>query len=102
MSVLIQFSLFPIDRGESLSSPVSKAVTIIEESGLSYTLGPMGTSIEGEWNEVLEVITRCFEMMQKESNRIYLVLNADYRKGRKNGIAGKVLSIQKKREKLKT
>lgn len=98
----MQFAIFPLDRGESLSSSVSKAVRIIEESGLSYTLGPMGTSIEGEWNEIMEVITRCFEMLQKESNRIYLVLNADYRKGRKDGISGKVLSIQKKGDTLKT
>ena len=96
MSVLAQFSIFPLDKGESVSAYVSRAVGIIEKSGLAYQLGPMGTSIEGEWDAILGVITECLEAMSEESNRVYMVLTADCRKGRDNRITGKVESIREK------
>ena len=96
MSVVAQLTIFPADKGESLSGHVSKAVKIIEESGLSYKLGPMGTSIEGEWDELIGVVTRCFKMMSEISNRVYIVFTADYRKDRDGRIDGKVASIEKK------
>ena len=96
MSVLAQFSIFPLDKGESVSAYVSRAVGIIEKSGLAYRLGPMGTSIEGEWDAILGVITECLEAMSEESNRVYMVLTADCRKGRDNRITGKVESIREK------
>ena len=96
MSVLAQFSIFPLDKGESVSAYVSRAVGIIEKSGLVYQLGPMGTSIEGEWDAILGVITECLETMSEESNRVYMVLTADCRKGRDNRITGKVESIREK------
>ena len=96
MSVLAQFSIFPLDKGDSLSAYVSRAVGIIENSGLPYRLGPMGTSIEGEWDAILGVITECLEAMSEESNRVYMVFTADCRKGRDNRITGKVESIEEK------
>lgn len=102
MSVLAQFSIFPLDKGESLSAYVSRAVGIIEKSGLAYQLGPMGTSIEGEWDAILGVITECLEVMSEESDRVYMVFTADCRKGKDNRITGKVESIREKLGAIKT
>jgi uncharacterized protein (TIGR00106 family) len=96
MSILAQFSIFPLDKGDSLSAYVSRAVGIIEKSGLAYKLGPMGTSIEGDWDAILGVITECLEAMSEESDRVYMVFTADCRKGRDNRITGKVESIKEK------
>ncbi|MBM4315031.1 MAG: thiamine-binding protein, partial [Deltaproteobacteria bacterium] len=41
MSVLIHFSIFPTDKGTSVSPYVAKSLRIIRESGLPYKLGPM-------------------------------------------------------------
>ena len=96
MSVVAQFSIFPIDKGQSLSTFVSKSVKIVMDSGLSFIVGPMGTSIEGEWEDVMKVINKCFESLKQESERIYMVMNIDYRKNKKNRIRGKVESIDEK------
>ena len=48
MSVLLEFSMSPFDRGESLSKYVSRSLDIIDRSGIPYVLGPMGTVLEGE------------------------------------------------------
>ena len=96
MSVIINFSIFPLDKGESLSNYVARAIKIIDESGLPYELTAMGTSIEGEWPEVIGVVDQCFQAFEKDCNRVYLSLKADYRKGPIGRIKGKVESVKRK------
>jgi uncharacterized protein (TIGR00106 family) len=96
MSVIVNFSTFPLDKGESLSSYVARAIKIIQESGLPYELTAMGTSIEGEWEEVSAVVDKCFRELQKDSNRVYLALKADYRKGPGGRLKSKVESVKGK------
>ena len=96
MSVLINFSIFPLDKGESVSHYVARAVKVIKDSGLSYKLGPMGTSIEGEWDEVMMAVTRCFEELTEDCDRIYFTIAGDYRKIGSERIVGKVESVEKK------
>ncbi|MFO8085432.1 MAG: MTH1187 family thiamine-binding protein [Desulfobacterales bacterium] len=96
MSVIIDFSIFPVDKGGSVSTPVARAVKVIKESGLPHRIGPMGTCIEGEWAEVMAVVNRCFETMKEESDRIYMTIKVDYRKGLSERLEGKVESLEKK------
>ena len=96
MSVLIDFSIFPMDKGESVSPYVAKALTIIKKSGLDYKLGPMSTSIEGGLEEIMTVINRCFEELKKDCDRIYMTIKADYRKNSFCRIKKKVKSVEDK------
>ncbi len=98
MSVLAELSMFPVDKGESVSQYVTEAVKVIRNSGLDYSLGPMGTCIEGDWDEVIKVISDCFNVLKEKSNRVYMVLKVDYRKGKENRIASKVSSVLEKLE----
>jgi len=96
MSVLIDFTIYPMDKGESLSPYVARAAKIIKDSGLAYKLGPMGTSIEGEWEQVMDVVNRCFEELKKDCGRVSMLIRADYRKDTSGRIEGKVKSVEKK------
>ena len=96
MSVIVEFSIFPLDKGESLSPYVARALKKIQESGLAYELNPMGTCVEGEWTEVMAVVDQCFQELQKDCNRISLALKADYRKGPPGRLKGKVESVKVK------
>jgi uncharacterized protein (TIGR00106 family) len=96
VSVIVDFSIFPVDKGESVSAYVSRAVKIIKESGLAYKLGPMGTSIEGEWDEVMALVGRCFEALKKDCSRVYMTIKVDYRKGASGRMEHKVQSIERK------
>jgi uncharacterized protein (TIGR00106 family) len=98
MSTIVEFSIFPLDKGESLSPYVARALELIQDSGLPYELNPMGTCVEGEWNDVMALVNRCFEALEKDCNRISLSLKADYRKGPAGRMKSKVVSV---REKLK-
>ncbi len=96
MSVLIHFSIFPTDKGTSVSPYVAKSVRIIRESGLPYKLGPMSTAVEGEWDEVMAVVESCFRELKKDCSRIYMTLQMDYREGAVNRIEGKIKSVEAK------
>lgn len=93
MSVIVELSIFPMDKGVSVSSYVARAIKIIESSGLSYESNPMGTCIEGEWPAVFKVVDQCFKDLQNDCDRIYLTMKADYRKDRSNGLNSKMASV---------
>lgn len=93
MSVLIDFSIFPVDKGESVSAFVARAVKVIRESGLPHRIGPMGTTIEGEWEEAIGLVGRCLEELKKDCNRVYMTLKVDYRPGPGGRIETKVKSL---------
>jgi len=98
MSYLVSLSIFPTDKGESVSKYVSKVVKLIKESGLPYKLTPMATIVETEdINEVFRLMDKAYKILQEEGcNRIYTVMTVDYRKGRSNRIEQKVRSIEEK------
>ena len=97
--MIAEFSIMPVGKEESLSQEVAEAIKIIKGSGLNYQLGPMGTSIEGEWEEVMAVIKKCRDKLLEDSKRVYLVIKIDDRKGARNQIVQKVKSVEEKLEK---
>jgi uncharacterized protein (TIGR00106 family) len=101
--VLLEFSMYPLGRGESVSRYVARSLDIIDQSGLDYRLHAMGTVLEGDWEEVFRVVTRCFEAMRKDCNRISVTIKVDYRKGQRGRLTAKVASVERKLgRKLKT
>jgi len=55
----------------------------------------MGTVLEGDWDEVFGVVTKCFKRMKKDCNRISCTIKVDYRKGHSGRLVSKVASIEK-------
>ena len=93
--VLLEFSMSPISKGESVSAYVARSLDIIDRSGLPYQLTPMGTIIEGEWAEVMAVVTACFEAMRKDCDRISTSVRIDYRAGPGGRLKAKVESVER-------
>ena len=75
--VLLEFSMTPLDQGESVGETVSRSLKIIDESGVDYRLNPMGTVLEGEWDEVMGVVRQCFEKMRSDCRRITCAIKID-------------------------
>ena len=96
MSTIVEFSIFPMDKGASLSPYVARALKLIQDSGLPYELNPMGTCVEGDWGEVMALVDRCFQALEKDCNRINLSLKADYRKGPAGRMQSKMASVKEK------
>ncbi len=94
--VLLEFSMAPSGKGESLSPYVARILDIIDKSGLPYQLTPMGTIIEGEWAETMAVVGACFEALRTDCDRIGAHLKIDWRAGPGGRIASKVAAVEAK------
>jgi uncharacterized protein (TIGR00106 family) len=93
---LFQLTLMVRGGGSTHGSiSVAKVVKIIEKSGLPFQLNAMATLIEGERNEVMPVVNRARLALKRESDRVYMILTMDDRKGGRRRITGKVESVEK-------
>jgi uncharacterized protein (TIGR00106 family) len=93
--VLLEFSMSPLGKGESVGKYVARSLDIIDKSGVPYRLNPMGTVLEGEWDDVFGVVRQCYERMRKDCKRISCTVKVDYRKGHKGRLQSKVATIEK-------
>lgn len=94
--LMVEVTMFPVDKGESLSTHVARVLSIIDKSGLAYRINPMGTVIEGEWDEVMEVIKKCHAALENDCNRISTSLKIDYRKGKQRRMDAKIQSVEQR------
>jgi len=92
--MIAEFSIIPVGKDESLGELVAKIVDIIDTSGLPYKLTAMGTLIEGEWNDIQELIKECHFMMKRYSGRVMTFISIDDREGAKGRLEGKVEDME--------
>ena len=95
--MLVAFSVAPSGTGrtgESVHDAVAAAVRIVRESGLPNRTDAMFTTIEGEWDEVFDVVRRATEAVAGYGSRVSLVLKADIRPGYDGQLTAKVERIE--------
>ena len=95
MWVSIDLCLVPRGVGVSLSPYIKACLSIIEEHKLEYELGPNGTAIEGEWDQVFECVKKCHEAVHsKGAPRVYTTLKVNTRTDKKQLFKEKVESVR--------
>ena len=94
--MVVNFSIMPIGKGNSLSKQIAEVLKIVSESGINYKLHAMGTILEGDWNRIFKLIKRCHKKILKDSDRVLTTITIDDRKGRTGRISGKVKSVERK------
>lgn len=99
--MLVAFSVAPAGGpagpdadSASVSTAVAEAVRIVRESGLPNRTDAMFTTIEGDWDECLDVVKRACEAVGRYGTRVSLVLKADIRPGHAGELTGKVARIE--------
>ncbi|MFC3995092.1 MTH1187 family thiamine-binding protein [Nocardiopsis sediminis] len=93
--MIVAFSVSPLGAGESVAPAVARAVRVVRESGLPNQTDAMFTSIEGEWDEVMDVVKRAVTAAGDGANRVSLTLKADIRGGVSDGLTQKVESVER-------
>jgi len=94
--MLAQFSIVPVGGGESVSEQIAKVLKIVDERGLPYRLTPMGTVVEGEWDDVMALIRACHLEVQKSIPRLITTITIDDRPGKPDRITEKIRSVEKR------
>lgn len=95
--MLVAFSVAPSSANPdgSVHDAVAAAVKIVRDSGLPNQTDSMFTTIEGEWDEVFDVIKRATEAVGAFGSRVSLVLKADIRPGHTGELTAKVQRLEK-------
>jgi uncharacterized protein (TIGR00106 family) len=92
--MVVEFSVVPIGRGESVSGLVARVADLVDRSGLPYRLTAMGTIVEGDWDEVFALIRRCHETMRGQAGRVSTHIAVDDRDQARGRLEGKVRKIE--------
>lgn len=93
--MIVAFSVTPLGAGESVGEHVAEAVRVVRESGLPNRTDAMFTSVEGEWDEVMDVVRRAVDAVAARAPRVSLVLKADVRAGVTDGLTTKVETVER-------
>ena len=97
MAVLMEFAMFPTDKGKSVSKDVSKVIQMIRDSGYPHQLTAMGTLVETQTvKQALDVVEKAAQILEVNSERLYSTIKLDIKKGAKNMLKEKVKSIEDK------
>jgi uncharacterized protein (TIGR00106 family) len=97
MSVLMQFAMFPTDKGASASEYVSRVIAMIRESGLPYQLSAMGTIIETETlDEAQVIVKKAYDLLSNDCTRVYCTVTFDIRNGKSGRMSEKIAAIEEK------
>jgi uncharacterized protein (TIGR00106 family) len=92
--MIVEFSIIPIGQGEPLAELVAKVADVVDASGLPYQLTAMGTIVEGEWDDVFELIKECHLVMRRVASRVSTRIVVDDREGARDRIRGKVEEVE--------
>lgn len=97
--MLVEFSIVPVGKGASVGKDIAKVIKIVENSGLPYKLNPMGTVVEGKWDELMALIKRCHRVVLRDGERVVTTIKIDDRKRSTNMIETKIISLEKRLKK---
>ena len=95
--MLIAFSVAPSGSGAStgsVSEAVAAAVRVVRDSGLPNRTDSMFTTVEGTWDECMDVVRRACEVVGEFGSRVSLVLKADIRPGFEGELTAKVERLE--------
>lgn len=96
--MIIAFSVAPAVTNENadMADAVAEAVRVVRESGLPNETNAMFTLVEGEWDEVMDVVKRATDAVLAVSPRASLVLKADIRPGHEGQLTRKVQAVEER------
>lgn len=92
--VLLEFAMVPSGKGEHLTPYVARILDVIDRSGVTYRLTPMGTILEGSFDEVMQVVGDCYRALEPDCPRISMNLKMDARAGSGSRLASKIESVE--------
>ncbi len=95
--MLAELEILPIGtKSVSLSAQLADVAKLVADSGLDYRVGSMGTVVEGEWDQIMQLAKRCHEAMLKVSGRVMTTIHLDDRTDKPGSrIVQKVESLEK-------
>ncbi|MEU8939082.1 MTH1187 family thiamine-binding protein [Streptomyces goshikiensis] len=93
--MIVAFSVTPLGVGEEVGEYVADAVRVVRESGLPNRTDAMFTTVEGDWDAVMDVVKRAVAAVEERAPRVSLVLKADIRPSVSDGMTSKMETVER-------
>ena len=93
--MLAAFSVTPLGVGDAVAEYVADAVRVVRDSGLPNRTDAMFTTVEGDWDEVMDVVKHAVEAVAAKAPRVSLALKADIRPGVTGALESKVETLER-------
>lgn len=95
--MLLEFTIVPVGSGESMGDAIASVIKVVDESGLPYKANPMGTVVEGGWDDVMGLLKKCHEEVMKKAPRLHSNIQIDLRPGKPlDRLNEKLKSVEKR------
>lgn len=94
--MLVELRIVPLGPDVAWSDQLAEALKLVDASGLPYLLAPSGTCIEGEWDEVMELVRRCHERVRQTSPHVLTSLSIEDEEGARDQLSRNIASVEEK------
>jgi len=94
--MMIEFSVVPLGKGASVSAVIARVLRIVMDSRVPYKANPMGTVIEGEWGQLMDLIKKCHDEAMKDADRVVTSIKIDDYKEKGRRLESKLESVEQK------
>lgn len=75
----VSFQVIPLVSGGDVYAVVDRAIGVVQRSGVKYEVGPMETTMEGELNELLEIVKEAQQAcVEAGAERVVTYIKIDY------------------------
>jgi len=79
-NVTVSFQILPIVKEERIYEIVDKVIKYIDQSGVKYEVGAMETTMEGDFEKLMEIVKESQQICLKEGvPRIVSIVKIDYK-----------------------
>jgi len=94
--MLVELSILPLVGDGHLSDELAEVLKLIDSYGLPYQLTPTATCIEGEWNEVMELVRQCHDRVRSRSSHIVTFIKIEDEEGVSDKLNRNISSVEQK------
>src|SRR5579872_6266985 len=91
---MVAFSITRVGTGASVGTHVAEAVRLVRASGMPNETNAMFTNVEGEWDQVMQLIKACVDKVAEATPRVSVVIKIDHRRGFDGALKTKVATIE--------
>lgn len=93
--MLVELNINLLGRGTHLSHDLAEILKTIDESGLPYLLTPLGTCIEGEWDDLMTLLKKCHYQARTLSSHVMTTLRIEDEEGATDKITENVAAVER-------
>lgn len=78
----VSLQILPMVAEEDIYDVVDEVIKLIDDSGVKYEVGPMETTMEGEFDKLLKIVKEAQEVcVRAGANRVVSIVKIDYKVG---------------------